>query len=41
MFTGDVNHKLKPNEFIVPFVACGDLQGYDADQNYPLEVNIC
>jgi len=22
---------------VVPFVACGDLSGYDADQNYPLE----
>jgi hypothetical protein len=21
---------------IVPFLACGDLRGYDADQNYPL-----
>jgi len=29
---------LSPNKFIVPFVACGDLQGYDADQNYPLEL---
>ena len=21
---------------LVPFVACGDLQGFDSDQNYPL-----
>merc|ERR1712137_556840 len=33
---GDKNHKLAPNSFIVPFVACGDLSGFDADQNYPL-----
>lgn len=24
---------------VVPFVACGDLRGYDADQNYPLMVD--
>lgn len=24
------------NGLIVPFLACGDLRGYDADQNYPL-----
>lgn len=24
------------NRIIVPFVACGDLSGYDADQTYPL-----
>jgi len=35
---GDVNSKLEPNKFIVPFVACGDLSGFDADQNYPLEM---
>jgi len=26
------------NRVIVPFVACGDLRGYDSDKNYPLEV---
>jgi hypothetical protein len=36
---GDPNCKLEPNKFIVPFVACGDLSGYDADQNYPLNVS--
>lgn len=24
------------NRIIVPFIACGDLSGYDADQTYPL-----
>ena len=28
------------NRNIVPFIASGDLSGYDADQNYPLNVNI-
>ena len=23
---------------MVPFVACGDLSGYDADKSYPLEL---
>ena len=26
------------NRIIVPFVACGDLRGYDSDQNYPIDV---
>lgn len=26
------------NRVIVPFVACGDLRGYDSDKNYPLQV---
>ncbi|PIA16322.1 FtsJ-domain-containing protein [Coemansia reversa NRRL 1564] len=26
------------NRFIVPFVACGDLRGFDADMTYPLEI---
>ncbi|XP_024521165.1 putative tRNA (cytidine(32)/guanosine(34)-2'-O)-methyltransferase isoform X3 [Selaginella moellendorffii] len=25
-----------PNKIMVPFLACGDLSGYDADQSYPL-----
>ena len=25
------------NRLIVPFLACGDLSGYDADQSYPLD----
>ena len=24
------------NRILVPFIACGDLSGYDADQSYPL-----
>ena len=24
------------NRFIVPFLACGDLSGFDSDQSYPL-----
>lgn len=27
-----------PNAVIVPFVACGDLSGLDADKSYPLEL---
>lgn len=27
-----------PNRSIIPFVVCGDLNGLDADKNYPLEV---
>ena len=26
------------NRLIVPFLACGDLSGYDADQSYPLDL---
>ncbi|KAK3246986.1 hypothetical protein CYMTET_43506 [Cymbomonas tetramitiformis] len=26
-------------EILVPFLACGDLSGYDADQSYPLEAS--
>jgi len=28
-----------PNRVIVPFIACGDLSGYDADRTYPLKLN--
>jgi tRNA (cytidine32/guanosine34-2'-O)-methyltransferase len=28
-----------PNSIIVPFLACGDLSGYDADQTYQLDDN--
>lgn len=27
------------NRVIVPFLACGDLNGYDTDANYQLEVS--
>ena len=33
---GPDNEFLGLNRAIVPFVACGDLDGYDADQSYPL-----
>jgi len=29
-----------PNRVIVPFIACGDLSGYDADRTYPLKVSL-
>ena len=29
-----------PNETIVPFVACGDLSGYDADMSYDLNTDL-
>ena len=29
---------LGPSAIIVPFVACGDLSGFDADKSYPLEI---
>jgi tRNA (cytidine32/guanosine34-2'-O)-methyltransferase len=36
---GDGNEMLGPNNLVVPFVACGDLDGFDADQSYPLELS--
>lgn len=26
------------NRIVVPFMACGDLSGYDADKTYPVQV---
>lgn len=34
----DTNQRAGPNRVIVPFVACGDLQGFDSDQSYPLQL---
>ena len=31
------NEMLGPNNLVVPFIACGDLSGFDADQSYPLQ----
>ncbi|CAG8788829.1 14094_t:CDS:2 [Racocetra persica] len=31
------NELLGPNRVIVPFIACGDLSGFDSDMTYPLE----
>jgi tRNA (cytidine32/guanosine34-2'-O)-methyltransferase len=36
---GPGNELLGPNRLTVPFVACGDVNGYDADQTYPLDAN--
>jgi tRNA (cytidine32/guanosine34-2'-O)-methyltransferase len=35
---GEANELLGPNALVVPFVACGDLSGYDADKSYPLDL---
>ena len=35
--TGE-NEMLGPSALVVPFVACGDLSGYDADKSYPLDM---
>jgi tRNA (cytidine32/guanosine34-2'-O)-methyltransferase len=37
-FYGPGNEILGSNGLIVPFVACGDLGGWDADKSYPLEL---
>jgi len=36
---GDYNQMEGINRVIVPFLACGDLNGYDADRNYPLQLS--
>lgn len=33
----ETNELVGSNRVLVPFLACGDLGGYDADQNYALE----
>jgi tRNA (cytidine32/guanosine34-2'-O)-methyltransferase len=30
-------HRTPEEEKLVPFIACGDFSGYDADRNYPLD----
>ena len=35
---GDGNPKTGISRVIVPFVACGDLSGYDSDRTYPLQL---
>ena len=37
----DFNNLEGPNRVIVPFLACGDLSGFDSDRTYPLEVSYC
>ncbi|XP_053379244.1 putative tRNA (cytidine(32)/guanosine(34)-2'-O)-methyltransferase [Mercenaria mercenaria] len=34
----DYNNLTGPNRVIVPFLACGDLSGFDSDKNYPLKL---
>jgi tRNA (cytidine32/guanosine34-2'-O)-methyltransferase len=34
---GPEHQELGPNRVIVPFMACGDINGYDADQTYALD----
>ena len=37
----DFNNLEGPNRVIVPFLACGDLSGFDSDKTYPLQVRFC
>ncbi|XP_060084927.1 putative tRNA (cytidine(32)/guanosine(34)-2'-O)-methyltransferase, partial [Ylistrum balloti] len=34
----DFNNLEGPNRVIVPFLACGDLSGFDSDRTYPLQL---
>ncbi|XP_052821280.1 putative tRNA (cytidine(32)/guanosine(34)-2'-O)-methyltransferase isoform X2 [Mya arenaria] len=34
----DYNNLVGPNRVIVPFLACGDLSGFDSDKTYPLQL---
>ncbi|KAJ2787188.1 tRNA (uridine-2'-O-)-methyltransferase trm7 [Coemansia interrupta] len=38
---GPENPIVGSNRVIVPFVACGDLRGFDSDMTYPLEISDC
>jgi tRNA (cytidine32/guanosine34-2'-O)-methyltransferase len=33
------NSLVGPNRLIVPFISCGDLNAFDADQSYPLKLD--
>ncbi|XP_063050056.1 putative tRNA (cytidine(32)/guanosine(34)-2'-O)-methyltransferase [Engraulis encrasicolus] len=35
----DFNQLEGPNRIIVPFLACGDLSGFDSDRTYPLQLD--
>ncbi|KAL2099764.1 hypothetical protein ACEWY4_004158 [Coilia grayii] len=35
----DFNQLEGPNRIIVPFLACGDLSGFDSDKTYPLQLD--
>lgn len=34
----EINTLLGPNRLLVPFLACGDLSGWDSDRTYELEL---
>lgn len=34
----NIDHLTEVQRSIIPFVACGDLNDYDADRSYPLTV---
>lgn len=38
---GVLNSVTGENRVIVPFLACGDLSGFDSDMTYPVEVSQC
>lgn len=38
MYGENGNELIGVNNIVVPFVACGDLNGYDADKSYPLQL---
>lgn len=35
---GQDNEILGPSSLIIPFVACGDVNGFDSDKSYPLQL---
>uniref|UniRef100_UPI00358F325D tRNA (cytidine(32)/guanosine(34)-2'-O)-methyltransferase-like n=1 Tax=Myxine glutinosa TaxID=7769 RepID=UPI00358F325D len=37
-YDAEFNQLAGPNRIIVPFLACGDLSGFDADRSYPLQL---
>ncbi|XP_067141362.1 tRNA (cytidine(32)/guanosine(34)-2'-O)-methyltransferase-like [Centruroides vittatus] len=37
-FSYPLEHVDGPNRTVVPFIACGDLSGFDADRSYPLDI---
>jgi tRNA (cytidine32/guanosine34-2'-O)-methyltransferase len=36
---GEGNEFIGPNSLTIPFVACGDLSGFDPDKSYPLQLD--
>ncbi len=36
---GAGNELFGPSALVVPFVACGDLCGFDSDKSYPLDLD--